>query len=265
MHGDSDPRAIRLHERFKSRPVPESLYGLTYPAEILAYDKENSTPGVFAYLLSQERVFRDALEHGYNRIAVFDDDIFFPPTAAETLRRFSKKVSDWKVLLLGASNYFEPDFDPKDSFFPTAEALGYYWPIPLTTCGSYAVCYEKSIFSVLLELINDFSGYYDGHILGSLYKKHPGNCYALWPAACCADVTESEIRSPRDIQMHSSLMGWDVSRFSEYKSCHEFKGSEVRKKSHIADIALSCPELSVFKIKYLKQSTANYLQNADNK
>jgi hypothetical protein len=221
VHGDSDPRAIHYNERFKTSPIPESFLGLFPSAEMLAYDKEHSTPGVFGYLLSQERVFRDAMDKGYRRIVVFDDDIFFPPAAAQTLRRFLKKVPDWKILLLGASNYFEPDFDPKDAFFPTAEALGFYSPIPLTTCGSFAVCYEKSMFPVLLELINDFSGYYDRHILGSLYKKHPGNCYGLWPAACCADVAESDIRSPRDVHGHARFAGWDVTRYEKYRLCVE--------------------------------------------
>jgi hypothetical protein len=218
VHGDSDPVAIRLNNCFKSSPNPESLYGLSLSAQKLTYDKAHSTPGVFGYLLSQDLVFRDALKNGYGRIAVFDDDVFFPVCAAQTLRRFLSKVSDWKILLLGATNYFERGFDQKESFFSSAEAMGYHAPIPMVTCGSFAVCYDKSIYSCILNLINDFSGYYDRHILASLYNAQPGDCYAVWPPVCCADVEDSEIRGNRDIIKHAKLARWDVSRYREYKN-----------------------------------------------
>jgi hypothetical protein len=94
--------------------------------------------------------------------------------------------------------------------------MGYYHPIPLTTCGSFAVCYDAAIIPWLLELVNEYSGYFDRHILGTLYATRREKCYALWPAACCADVTQSEIRDSRDMLQHSELMGWDISRFEEY-------------------------------------------------
>jgi hypothetical protein len=217
VHGEKDVRARAMNLRFQATQTLPARLSLPIPPEALAYDREHSTPGVFGYLLSQNEILRDALRNGYKKIAVFDDDVFFSPEATAILEKFASRGLDWELLLLGASNYH--DYQAENlKLLTAADENGYYCPMPLITCGSFAVCYDAAILPVLLELVNEYSGYFDRHILGTLYATLREKCYALWPSACCADVTQSEIRTPRDINLHSEQMGWDISRFEEYSA-----------------------------------------------
>jgi GR25 family glycosyltransferase involved in LPS biosynthesis len=216
VHGEKDERALAMNLRFQTAQTLHERLSVPISPEALAYDREHSTPGVFGYLLSQNEILRDALRNGYKKIAVFDDDVFFSPQATTILEKFASRDLEWELLLLGASNYHDYQAENLETL-TAAESAGYYHPIPLITCGSFAVCYESTIIPLLLELVNEYAGYFDRHILCALYANMSDKCYALWPAACCADVSQSEIRTPRDINLHSEQMGWDISRFEEYR------------------------------------------------
>jgi GR25 family glycosyltransferase involved in LPS biosynthesis len=218
LHGDRDERAKQLARDFKTGGDRPNGFGLSIPDEILAHDREHATPGVFGYLLSQSIILRDALAHGYERILVLDDDVFFSSDAVSILKRFAHAKKNWKLLLLGASNYFLGDDEAYARLKAQGENLGFYHPIPLATCGSFAVCYDKEALLPLLELIDSHYGYFDRHILACLYTKYHHECYALWPSACGADITESDIRESRDVHTHAQMMGWDTSRLAEYQS-----------------------------------------------
>jgi len=218
VYGDQDEKAQWLTNHFKTTHFDSSIFGFSIPDEILAHDKTHATPGVFGYILSQSRILHDARRRGYKRFLVFDDDVFFSANAAFILNRFVRAANNWKLLLLGASNYFLGDEVASARLATEGAERGFYHPIPLVTCGSFAVCYDVSVLPSLLELVDSHFGYFDRHILACLYKKYHGHCYALWPPACGADITESDIRGSRDIFTHAEIMGWDASRFHVYKN-----------------------------------------------
>lgn len=218
VYGDLDVKAQRLTDRFKTTPFKNNSCGLSIPDDILTHDKMAATPGVFGYTLSQSEIFHDACRQGFKRFLVFDDDVFFSPNATLILDRFVRAAQTWKILLLGASNYFPGDEAAAEKQAAEGYARGFYHPVPLVTCGSFAICYDASMLPALLELVDSHYGYFDRYILACLYKKYQNDCYALWPPACGADITESDIRSSRDIFKHAKIMGWDASRFAEYKS-----------------------------------------------
>ncbi len=172
------------------------------------------TPGVFGYLLSQAVVLKDAARNGYRRILVFDDDVFFTSDAYARLRETAGHLpDDWKILLLGASEYA----DRNSQEFVQARVPGcadLYHPIAGKTCGTFAVAYDQSVYDEVLAAIADAEAPYDNFALGSVYVRHREHCFAIDPAVCVPDVSESNIREDsRAQQSHSQRMRWEFVRY----------------------------------------------------
>lgn len=216
VYGATNSAALELFEHFKIADSSKYDSTRTVPQQVLEYDRFYSSPGVIGYLLTQELIFKDALSKGYKKILVLDDDVFFSPQACELTYRFFKRELDWRIVHLGSSEHSPLDSEILQCKLSQAATTGYYNPIPYKTCGSFAVAYDYSILNKLLQLVTEYAGVFDRSILSYFYNQIPNLCFTLRPAACCADVTESDIRDPRTMTDHASRMGWDISRYSEY-------------------------------------------------
>jgi len=216
VNGAADSAALELFERFKTADGSKYDSTRTVPQQVLEYDRSHSSPGVIGYLLTQELILTDALSKGYKKILVFDDDVFFSPQACEITYQFFKQGLDWRIVHLGSSEHSPKDSDVLHRKLSQAATTGYYNPIPYRTCGSFAVAYDQSILNKLLQLVTEYVCVFDRSVLSYFYTQMPDLCFTLRPAACCADVTESDIRDPRTMTEHASRMGWDISRYVEY-------------------------------------------------
>jgi GR25 family glycosyltransferase involved in LPS biosynthesis len=217
VNGATDSQAQGLFELFKIADSSKFESIRAVPKEVLEYDRSHSSLGVIGYLLTQKIILRDALSKGYKRILVFDDDVFFSKQACELIYRFFKQRIDWRIVHLGSSEHSPKASDGLRRRLRQASICGYYNPIPYQTCGSFAVAYDCSIFIKLLQLVTEYVGVYDRSILSYFYNSIPGLCFTLHPAACCADVSESDIRDSRTMNEHALRMGWDMSRYAEYR------------------------------------------------
>ncbi|WP_159911905.1 glycosyltransferase [Pantoea sp. 18069] len=183
---------------------------------IKAY-REIASLGWFAYLLSQRKVFEDAIKNDYRRILILDDDVFFSSNAVEQLNRLGGKIpDDFKVFLLGASEYSNRNSEEfLNSIVP--DMPGIYRPIAGKTCGSFAVVYDSSVFPDILKAIDEADGPFDNVALGYVYNKFAKNCFSFASAICIPDVGDSDIRPDKRAQSaHSEKMGWEFLRYSEY-------------------------------------------------
>jgi GR25 family glycosyltransferase involved in LPS biosynthesis len=218
VHGALSNEARKLFENFKISDSAkyESLSGV--PVEVLEHDRANSSLGAIGYLLTQNIIITDALKNGYRRILVFDDDVFFSSQAPMLAYQFFNKVNDWMIVHLGVSEHSPATDDMWLKKLDQANRCGFYNPIPYKTCGSFAVAYDSRILEKLLKLLSEYVGIYDRATLSYFYRNYPDQCYALRPAACCADVSESDIREAREMTVHALRMGWDISRYAEYIS-----------------------------------------------
>ncbi|TFF59051.1 MULTISPECIES: glycosyltransferase [Comamonas] len=200
--------------------------------------KKNATIGAFGYLLSQRKIFNDALDNGYKRICVFDDDVIFSNFSSSHVRNIEKRLSfnsDWKILHLGASEYSEDH--PGDN---VSEGDAFYSAIPHKTCGSFATIYDESSFKEILEAICEMDGPYDNVALGSIYNKYPDSCLVAYPNICLADVHSSNIRSKRDQFTHSEKMRWSLEKDDYYKY----------KNKHVINLIVKFPEAANFVVNY---------------
>lgn len=214
----SSARAGRLMEEFRRGDVETQLASASHVSrQHLGQWKTSLTPGVFGYLLSQEAVLRDAARNGYRRILVFDDDVFFTSDAVARLREAAGHLpEDWKILLLGASEYA----DRSSHEFVQARVPGcadLYHPIAGKTCGSFAVAYDQSMYDEMLRSIAKAEAPYDNFALGCAFSRHPTHCFTVDPAVCVPDVSESNIRDgSRAQQSHSRRMRWEFRRYEAF-------------------------------------------------
>lgn len=211
-------RAVTLMEEFRRGDIEMQLASASHVSrQHLAQWKTSLTPGVFGYMLSQEAVFNDAARNGYRRILVFDDDVFFTSDAVARLREAALHLpEDWKILLLGASEYG----DRSSHEFVQArvpDCADLYHPLAGKTCGSFAVAYDQSMYDEMLQSIANAEAPYDNFALGSAFSRHSGYCFVIDPAVCVPDVSESNIRdSARAQQSHSRRMRWEFTRYAEF-------------------------------------------------
>ena len=172
---------------------------------------------VFAYLLSQQRVFEDAIRHKYKRILVFDDDVFFHSNAENMLKIIATAIlDDFKIIALGASEYTDTSLNEFDLYKISGYSKIAYHPVPGNTCGSFAVIYDQSIYKELLDSIKECDGPYDNCALGEIYLKYKDQCFVANPAICIPDVAHSNIRECRNQIEHSLRMNWEVKRYDEF-------------------------------------------------
>jgi glycosyltransferase involved in cell wall biosynthesis/GR25 family glycosyltransferase involved in LPS biosynthesis len=209
--------AMNLYRQYKKRPVGTCEYSQHISIEKQKKIKSTITIGAFAYLLSQKKVIQDAASSGFNRICVFDDDVFFTDSAATQLTslkcRFS--ASRWNIMLFGASEYsypYVPDFEI------SVRGQACYTPIPGRTCGSFGVAYDSSIFDELIKVIEAADGTYDNNVLGWFYATKANSCYVITPNICTPSVTDSDIREgARDQIVQSQRMHWDTDNYFRWK------------------------------------------------
>jgi len=208
--------ALFLYKRYKNRAAGLGAYSHHISNNNQQMTKNIVSIGVFAYILSQKKVILDAINKGYKKICVFDDDIFFTDAAVKQIHDYSKeKNNNWKILLLGASEYF---YQSENDFRDAVGKSMVYNAFPGQTCGSFGMVYDESIYSELLTVLSDADGTFDNNILGFFYNKYQGSCHVFNPNICIPSVDESDIREGnRNQETHARRMLWDNSNYSRWK------------------------------------------------
>jgi GR25 family glycosyltransferase involved in LPS biosynthesis len=197
-----DPSVQEAYARYLERSAARP--------EILTWERTHerkalSSPGAYAYLLSMQRVLRDANDRGLRRILVCDDDcIFIDDFAARFAAVVSRVPADWKILKFGASDLRLSAVEHEEH-----SRVGYY-PIRRRCDGSFAVGVDASVFAeLLLELAHmDFP--YDSGALTTVCAAHPGKCFELCPNLIIADVRESTIRAGQDLAAFAARAQWEL-------------------------------------------------------
>jgi len=172
-----------------------------------AYNKKFiESRGAWGYLKTMVKLLTESLQKGYQRVLVFDNDVFFCKDSTQRFDKFYDSVSkDWKVLLLGASQY--------NWNVEMKAEQGYYHPIRFGTCGSFAIGYDRSVFYELIKSAKEMETPFDNLPLGTLYSNYKDYCFVAYPNLVIADVRQSSIRGKRDLAQHSKNMRWPLEEF----------------------------------------------------
>lgn len=216
VNGYTSELAADLYTKFQIANPVNFLTLKDVPHDVVEYDQTHVTKGDIGYLLTQEIVFNDVLNNNYKRFLVFDDDFFFTAKATSIVYNFFCNCSEWQIVNFGASEHSSRTSAEYEYLIKFSGKKNFYHPIPYKTCGSFAIAYDSIIVPEILSLLVEYVGIYDRTILGHFYRTKPEMCFTIKPEACCANVTESDIREPRNMHLHAEKMGWDISRFNEY-------------------------------------------------
>lgn len=140
------------------------------------------TSGAAGCLLTHAAVLRDAMVHGYKRIAVFEDDVLFHRNFKNEANKL-RKLSDWKLVYLGSTQLDWSNVKP-------SSVDGFYHPNK--TYGTWAMLIAQSEYSKILEAYSKLDKTADA-VMAELYADDP-LAFVAYPNLCITDLSDSDIR-----------------------------------------------------------------------
>ncbi|WP_237055937.1 glycosyltransferase [Microbulbifer sediminum] len=199
------------YQEYVKRPLGKmAFFSDCADYERIRGSKMIESPGAVGYIYTYISIIEDAKVRGFKNILIVEDDIILCRDFKQRFHRFISSTSeDWKILLLGASQY---DWSGVD--IPEALKRGFYNPELHKTKGSFAIALNESIFDELIDNLRHLDAPFDNFPVGFLYEKYNGACSVAYPYLVMPDVGDSAIRGGRSQYSHSNRVGWWVPDFN---------------------------------------------------
>ena len=167
------------------------------------------SPGSYGYLLSMYRIFNDALQQGYQKILVLDDDIAFHREANyHTL--LNSVPENWKILYFGYCHKGHSkvsqswNIPGNGQFIDIDTFLHKYGKGSIN--GSFFMGYHHSVFESMMKYISNSRVPFDTGPLRLCYRTFK-NVYITHPPVAIAQIEDSDIQSDTNNQ-HRLLKDW---------------------------------------------------------
>ncbi|WP_422138228.1 glycosyltransferase [Endozoicomonas sp. ALC020] len=201
---------LKKYEEYKKRQLGSLIrYKEMNEREIWRGKGFIESAGAVGYIYTYINIMKDALEKGYDKFLILEDDIILSNNFETDFQAFLNKIDpDWKVIQLGASQYGWNSVE-----LANAEKDGFYYPRQLDTCGSFAIGLRGNILSELIEAESAFEAPFDHLPMGEIYERYLGKCFVSYPNIVMPDVTDSNIRDGRDQLQHAEKMRWVPENF----------------------------------------------------
>lgn len=195
---------------YSKKPVGELSYFKKYEQiEKGRKTKLIESPGAVGYIQTYIKILKNARYNKHKRILILEDDVILCKDFDERFERFINSIKkDWKILLLGASQY---GWKSVDKFYSLNN--GFYYPRVNDTKGSFAIAFDESIYNDVINNQMHMDAPFDHIPLGDLYEKNLGKCFTAFPYLVMPDVTSSTIRGGRVQYEHSNRMKWWLGNF----------------------------------------------------
>ena len=168
---------------------------------------KNINPGEYGYLLTVKNILLDAKNRNYKKILILDDDIILSKYFYK-FEYFSKFIDkDWEFLYLGCSqhNWIE-NINYKYSNYK-------FYYHPLKTSGSFSLGIDNKIFDELIINIENYDSPFDAKPIQNIISKNYKKSYVIYPNLFIADVSNSDIRQPRNIENFAKKVRWNLSDY----------------------------------------------------
>ncbi|WP_217522745.1 glycosyltransferase [Vibrio metschnikovii] len=207
---------LDFFNRYKEKPLGHLIRYSAY--SFLEFSKREhliESPGAMGYIFTYISILEDAKKNGYKRFLILEDDVLLDNHFNDKFLKFIDSIDDdWKVLLLGASQYGWDIIDEAEAI-----SRGYYYPgrTPDSinrTCGSFAIAFDYSVIDEVIEAQKSFESPFDQLPMNEIYQRYIGKCFVTFPNIVMPDVTKSTIRHGRDQFQHSHLMKWEIENFN---------------------------------------------------
>ena len=170
--------------------------------------------GAIGTIYSFIHILKDAKKKEYKRFLIFEDDVLLNNNFENEFGNFIQGIdNDWKMLLLGASQYGWENIN-----IDTAIEKGFYFPKKrsssnVISCGAFALGLESTVIDELIEAASAFEAPFDNMPMGEIYESYSGKCFIAYPNIVMPDVSDSSIRGKRDQFSHSIKMKWQPENF----------------------------------------------------
>lgn len=148
-------------------------------------------------LKSHMSIIKDAKNNNYKRILILEDDVLLAENFHAHFQKL-RKINDWKLLYLGASQY-NWDVEHIEDFYYCKGTL-----------GTFAYALDESIYDTMLNQPIDKS---IDNILSRVQKELGRKALTFYPYLCISDVSTSNIRDNRNQTLHSKRMRWDKLKY----------------------------------------------------
>jgi glycosyltransferase involved in cell wall biosynthesis/GR25 family glycosyltransferase involved in LPS biosynthesis len=210
IDGYTDP-IIKKWFEYKKIPLGSlSRYPDMNEREVWRKKHYIESPGALGYIYTYLSILADAKKNHYKNILILEDDIILSKNFESQFSSFINSIpADWKLINLGSSQYHWDSVNKVEAI-----KNGWYTPVRLHTCGSFAIGIDNSIYELLIDAASSFESPFDLLPMGEIYQKYPSNCFVAYPNIVMPDVSSSNIRSVRNQFSHSKLMDWRMSDFN---------------------------------------------------
>ena len=168
--------------------------------ELRKYNKINKYE--VGCVLSHYAIISDAKKNNYKKILIFEDDILITEDFHQLFNNKISKINNWKLFYLGATQWQWGDVEFINDFYYANHSD-----------GTFAYAIDCSMYDEILGTENIRSKPID-YMLWDLQKKYYKQCYICFPNLIISDVSNSDIRGPREMKQHCVKMKWDM---LEYK------------------------------------------------
>jgi GR25 family glycosyltransferase involved in LPS biosynthesis len=160
-------------------------------------NKEENYKYEIACLLSHKMIIQDAKKNNYKKILILEDDVLLHKNILQKVESIGY-LNDWKIVYLGCSQHNWNIVKYDDNFYFSEESL-----------GTFAYALDCSIYDEIIEILENTDTTVDNTLL-LIQKKFYKNCYTFLPNLIIADVSDSDIRKPRNQNEHSIKMNWNL-------------------------------------------------------
>jgi GR25 family glycosyltransferase involved in LPS biosynthesis len=168
-----------------------------------SHPKAITSIGAMGCLISHIRIIKDAKLKKYSKILIFEDDIIFKKSFVKDLSILDN-VKYYKILYLGSSQHNWDSIDLNN-----AKNNGFYRAYK--SQGTFAYALDESIYDVCLKYFSEYIKPVDFYL--TEIQELTKHAYVIYPNLIIADVTDSNIRQPRNQVQHSIKLKWKLNEY----------------------------------------------------
>lgn len=164
--------------------------------------------GAYGVLLSIYSIITNAMQNGYKKILIFEDDAVFHKNFIDIFNQQVKKLPNyWKLLYLGSSMHtwrIQSRCMFKDGFLIPSGSIP----------GAFALGISHECFPHLLQQIMTFRSAWDLTPLKAINTIYKSQCFVIYPNIVVADPRDSNIRNGKTLQKKASDCGWKLENYN---------------------------------------------------
>ena len=153
--------------------------------------------GQWGCLMSHIQVLKHALEHNYESIIIFEDDVILTKPWSIILKELEKiNNSDRQLIYFGSSQYEWENIVIEDGVYH-----------PNNSFGTFAYMVKRELYSVLLELFELKTKPIDNYLV-DFQKLNHAKCVVMYPNRVICDLEDSSISGPRKNEEFYKKFRW---------------------------------------------------------